>query len=54
MYTKDVINGKFLAFKPDGKLGKPEGFYEGTKLKQEITINNFYQSSNQHEIKMKK
>lgn len=53
MHTKDVVNGKFIAFKPNGELGKPEGFYEGIKLKQEITIQNFYQSSSQHEIKMK-
>lgn len=54
MHSKDIVNGKFLAFKATGEIGKPEGFYEGSKLKQEITIQNFYQSSNQHEIKMKK
>ena len=54
MHTKDLVNGKFITFKPDGQPGKPEGFYDGIKLRQEIVIQNFYQSSTEKEIKMKK
>ena len=53
MHEKDVVCGKHLSFKNTGEMAKPEGFYEGVVLKQQITINNFYQSSNLHEIKMK-
>jgi hypothetical protein len=53
MHEKDVVNGKFISFKPTGEIARPEGFYDGVTLKQQITINNFYQSSNLHEIKMK-
>jgi len=54
LHEKDVVNGKFLCYKPSGETARPQGFYDGAKLKQEIVINNFYQSSSQHQIMMKK
>jgi hypothetical protein len=54
MHENDVVNGKFICFKNTGETARKEGFYDGAKLKQEIVIQNFYQSSNQHQIKMKK
>ena len=33
MHEKDVVNGKFISFKPTGEIARPEGFYEGVTLK---------------------
>jgi hypothetical protein len=33
MHEADVVNGKFMCFKPSGETARPEGFYDGAKLK---------------------
>jgi len=42
MHKGDVVDGKFLCFKLNGTCAKPEGFYEGSKLIQELQIQNFF------------
>ena len=38
MHESDIVSGKFLSFRSNGESARPEGFYDGAKLKQEITI----------------
>jgi len=33
LHEADVVNGKFICFKNTGESARPEGFYEGAKLK---------------------
>ena len=32
IHNEDVVDGKFISFKADGSIAKPEGFYEGSRL----------------------